>query len=100
MAKFVLNLYVYASNNHILFEILYEYCPDFTVPVNKHFNIFLLNNRLDCMVQIRKEAEAALYQTKDKIKADYKKNKSTSHIFKVKDKIWLLTKNIAIHQKT
>lgn len=100
MAEFILNSRVHTENKHLPFKILYRYHPDFTILARKHSNILAFNDRLDKMAHICKKAEAALHQTKEKMKADYEQNKSAPHTFKVGNQVWLFLKDITIHQQT
>ena len=63
------------------FEIVYEYTSDFTILAGNHFNIPTLDKHLNCMIQIWKEAEASLCQTKLHMKKDYEATKKHAHLF-------------------
>jgi hypothetical protein len=58
-----------------------------------------LDKRLDCLADVRKEAEAALRLSKKQMKEQFEQNKCTAHVFKVGDMVWLTAKDIKIHQK-
>lgn len=98
MAEFVINSRVSSATGHTPFEIVYGYTPDFTIPAGKHSNIPALDERLERMALVRKEAEAALRQTKLRMKEDYETAKKRAHLFKVGDMVWLSAKDIKIHQ--
>ena len=100
MAEFVLNSRVHSGADRAPFEIVYGYVPDFTVPAGKHSAIPALNDRLDRMAQVRREAEAALRLTKVKMKEHYEHQKKAAHVFNIGDLVSLSAKNIAIHQAT
>lgn len=98
MAEFVLNSHVSSATGRTPFEIVYGCTLDFTIPAGKHSNIPALNERLDRMAHIRKEAEAALCQTKLRMKEDYEAAKKRAHVFQPGDMVWLSSKNIKVHQ--
>jgi hypothetical protein len=82
------------------FELIYGYCPDFTVPIDKRSNMPGLDQRLDHLAKVRANAEAALRLSKEKMKEQYKRDKKTAHTFNVGDLVWLQAKDIKIHQKS
>jgi hypothetical protein len=82
------------------FEIIYGYRPDFTVPIRKQSNMPSLDERLDRLANVRKEAEAALRLFKEWMKEQFERNKRSAHVFNVGDMVWLTAKDIKIHQKT
>ena len=98
MAEFVLNSQMSSATDYTPFEIVYGYTPDFTIPAGKHSRISALDDRLDNMAQIRKEAEAALRQSKACMKEEYEATKKHAHLFKIGDMVWLSTKDIKVHQ--
>ena len=98
MAEFVLNSQMSSATDYTPFEIVYGYTPDFTIPAGKHSSISALDDRLDNMAQIRKEAEAALRQSKACMKEEYEATKKHAHLFKIGDMVWLSTKDIKVHQ--
>ena len=98
MAEFVLNSRVSSATGHTPFEIVYGYTPDFTIPAGKHSNIPVLDERLDRMAHIRREAEAALRQSKSRMKEDYGAAKKRAHVFKAGNMVWLSFKDIKVHQ--
>ena len=71
LAKFMLNSRVSSSTGHTLFEIVYGYTPDFTIPAGKHSNIPALDEQLDRISKVRQEAEATMRRTKALMKEEY-----------------------------
>jgi hypothetical protein len=59
-AEFALNSRLHSGASQIPFKIVYSYRSDFTVPIEKQSNMPSLDERLDCLANVRKEAEAAL----------------------------------------
>jgi hypothetical protein len=59
-----------------------------------------LDERLDRLADVRKEAEAALQLSKEWMKEQFERNKRSAHVFNVGDMVWLTAKDIKIHQKT
>jgi hypothetical protein len=59
-----------------------------------------LNERLNCLADVRKEAEVALRLSMERIKKQFKRNKHAAHVFNIGDMVWLTAKDIKIHQKT
>ena len=98
MAEFALNSHVSSATERTPFEIVYGYTPDFTIPAGKHTNIPALDERLDRMAHVRKEAESALRQTKAKMKEEYEAAKKRAHLFKIGDQVGLSTKDLSIDQ--
>ena len=60
----------------------------------------MLDDRLDNMAKVRKEAEAALRLTKQQMKADYERDRKQAHQFAPGDLVGLSAKDIKIHQPT
>lgn len=100
MAEFVLNSRVHNGNGHSPFEIVYGYKPDFTIPAGRQSKVPALDDWLDNMAKVRKEAEAALWLTKQRMKADYERDKKQAHQFAPGDLVGLSAKDIRIHQPT
>jgi hypothetical protein len=71
------------------FELIYGYCPDFTIPIGKCSNMLGLDQQLNHLVKVCANAKAALQLLKEKIKEQYKCNKKTTHSFNVGDLVWL-----------
>lgn len=99
-AEFALNSRVSSGTGHSPFEIVYGYRPDFAKVVGQRSNIPSLEVRLDRMAEIRKEAEAALRISKEKMKEASGNGRLLEHEFRVGDLVRLSSKNIQIHQKT
>jgi transposase InsO family protein len=99
-AEFALNSRLHSGASQTPFEIVYGYQPDFTVPIGKRSNMPSLDERLDRLADVRKEAEAMLQLFKERMKKQFERNKRLAHIFKVGDIVWLTAKDIKIHQKT
>ena len=100
IGEFVLNSRLNSSTGHSPFELMYGYQPDFTLPVGRSSNIPALDQRLEKLREARKDAEAALRLSKERMKADYERGKKRSHEFDIGDKVWLDAKNIKIHQES
>lgn len=77
---------------------MYSYRPDFTILPGKRSNIPTLEDRLDNIARVRKEAEAALCTSKEQMRAAYKRNKKTAYEFKPGDLVGLSAKDIHIYQ--
>ena len=100
-AEFALNSRVSAATGHSPFEVIYGYCPDFAKVVGQRTNVPTLEARLDRMMEIRKEAEAALRLSKEKmVETSKDSGRLVPHEFQVGDLVRLSSKNIKIHQKT
>ena len=80
------------------FGLNYGYTPDFTIPVGKASNMSSVNQRLEMLRQVRKEAEEALMLGKEQIKMDFEEGKQKAHKFEVSDLVWLDSKDIKIRQ--
>jgi hypothetical protein len=99
-AEFALNSRIHSGTSKAPFELIYGYCPDFTVPIGKCSNMPGLDQRLDHLAKVRANAEAALRLSKEKMKEQYERDKKTAHTFNVGDLVWLQAKDIKIHQKS
>jgi hypothetical protein len=99
-AEFALNSCVHSGTSKAPFELIYGYCPDFTIPIGKCSNMPGLDQRLNHLAKVCADTEAALRLSKEKMKEQYKRNKKTAHSFKVGDLVWLQAKDIKIHQKS
>ena len=97
-AEFALNSRVHSGAAKAPFEIIYGYLPDFTVPVGKRSNLPSLDERLQHLAKVREEAEAAMRMTKERMKAQYERDKKTAHSFNVGDMVMLQAKDVKIHQ--
>jgi hypothetical protein len=56
-----------------------------------------LDEHLDRLADVRKEAEATLRLSKEQMKEQFKQNKCAAHIFNVRDMVWLTAKDIKIY---
>lgn len=99
-AEFALNSRLHSGASQTPFEIIYGYRPDFTVPISKRSNMPSLDEQLDRLAEVRKEAEAALRLSKEKMKEQFERNQKSAHVFNVGDMVWLTAKDIKIYQKT
>jgi transposase InsO family protein len=70
-AEFVLNSCLHSGASQTPFEIVYGYRPDFTVPIGKQSNMPSLDERLDRLADVRKEAKAALRLSKERMKEQF-----------------------------
>jgi hypothetical protein len=98
--EFALNSRIHSGTSKAPFELIYGYCPDFTVPIGKRSNMPRLDQQLDHLAKIRADAKAALRLSKEKMKEQYERNKKTTHTFNVGDLVWLQAKDIKIYQKS
>ena len=55
-AEFVLNSRLHSAHNQMLFEVLYGYRPDFTIPIGSKSNIPALNVHIEQLKEAQKEA--------------------------------------------
>lgn len=97
IAEFVLNSRKTSATDHTPFELNYGYTSDSTIPVGKASNMPLVNQRLQKLWQVRKEAEDALKLRKERMKENYEKEKKKAHQFEVGDLVWLDSKEIKIY---
>ena len=96
-AEFVLNSCVSSASGHTPFELLYGYTPDFTLPAGRPLYMPAADRRLTSLHQARKDAEAALRLSKERMKTDLMAQQHKHYAFKVGDKVWLQAKEIKIH---
>lgn len=94
-AEFVLNSRLHSAHHKAPFEIIYGYCPDFTVPVGPPTKFPALNTRLQQLHETRKEAEAALRIEKRAMKQTFETNKPPPHTFHPGQQVWLSSKDIS-----
>ena len=95
-AKFVLNNRMHSVHTMILFEIMYSYRPDFTIPVGPPTKFPALDTRLNDLHEVCKKAEAALCMEKKEMKRAFEADKPTPHTFTSGQKVWLASKDIPI----
>jgi hypothetical protein len=65
------------------FELIYGYCPEFTIPIDKHSNMPGLDQQLDHLAKVHANAKATLQLSKEKMKEQYKCDKKTAHSFNI-----------------
>jgi hypothetical protein len=93
-AEFVLNSRVHSAHHMAPFEIIYSYCPNFTVPVGPPTKFPVLNSRLQLLQEIRKEADTTLRMEKCTMKQTFETDKPLPHVFHPGQKVWLSSKDI------
>ena len=98
-AEFVINSRLNSATGHTPFELLYGYTPDFTIPVGRPTGIPVLDKRLQHLQALRKDAEAALRLSKQRMQANVGQ-RHKPYTFNVGDKVWLQAKQIKIHQQS
>jgi hypothetical protein len=59
-AEFALNSCVHSGTSKALFELIYSYCPNFTISIGKCSNMPGLDQQLDHLTKVRIDAKAAL----------------------------------------
>ncbi|PIL32326.1 hypothetical protein GSI_05572 [Ganoderma sinense ZZ0214-1] len=99
-AEFVLNSRVHTAHGMTPFEILYGYQPDFTIPMGPPTKFPALNERLQTLRDVRKEADAALRMEKARMKHTFEAGKPPPHVFQPGDKVWLSSKDIPLTSGT
>ena len=95
-AEFVLNNRRHSAHQTSPFEVMYGFCPDFTVPAGPPTKFPALDSRLQQLREVRKEAEAALRMEKQTMKDTFEKGKAPPHVFTPGDKVWLSAKDISL----
>ena len=98
-AEFVINSQLNSATGHTLFELLYGYTPDFTIPAGRPMGIPLVDKHLQHLCTLRIDTEAALRLSKERMKDGRPKFYGTS-AFTVGNKVWLQAKQIMIHQQS
>jgi hypothetical protein len=58
--EFALNSCIHSGTFKVPFELIYGYCPNFTIPISKHSNMPGLDQQLDHLAKVCANAEAAL----------------------------------------
>ena len=81
------------------FELIYGYTPDFTIPAGHPTGIPVLDKCLQHLQSIRKDAEAALHLSKQRMQTQVHQH-HTPYRLKVGEKVWLQAKQINIHQQS
>jgi hypothetical protein len=99
-AEFALNSHVHSGTSKGPFELIYGYCPNFTILISKCSNIPGLDQWLDHLAKVRADAKATFQLSKEKMKELYECDKKTAHPFNIGDLIWLQAKDIKIYQKS
>lgn len=97
-AEFVLNSRLHSALDMSPFEVIYGYRPDFTVPIGSPSKFPVLEQRLETLREVRREAEAALRMEKETMKEQFEQGKPKPHEFKVGDRVWMDSKDVTIHQ--
>ena len=95
-AEFVLNNRMHSAYHMTPFEVMYRYCPDFTVPTGPPTKFSALNSHLTFLQETRKEAEASLHMEKRAMKRTFEKEKPPPHSFSSREKVWLNSKDIGL----
>ena len=98
-AEFVINSRLNSATGHTLFELLYRYTPDFTIPRGRPTGIPILDKHLQLIHSMRKDAEAALRLSKQQMQMQGEQ-RHRPYKFKVGEKVWLQAKQIKIHQQS
>ena len=98
-AEFVVNSRLNSATGHTLFELLYGYTPDFTIPAGRPTGIPLVDKRLQHLHTLRIDAEAALRLSKERMKEGHPKFYGASALT-VGDQVWLQAKQIKILQQS
>jgi hypothetical protein len=93
-AEFVLNNCMHSAHHMAPFEVMYGYCPDFTVPVGPPTKFPALNSRLQQLWDTCREAEVALRMEKHAMKQKFESHKPPPHVFTPGQKVWLSSKDI------
>lgn len=100
-AEFTLNSRINSAVGRSPFEVMYGYQPDFTLPVRTTSKFPSVVERLEGLKEVRRDAEAALRLAKGKMKEQFAAaHVKAAPIFAVGDKVWISSRNIAIHQAT
>ena len=95
--EFVLNSCVSSVSGHMPFELLYSYTLDFMVPTGRPLYMPAADRRLTSLHEARKDTEAALCLSKERMKTNLMVQQRKHYTFKVRDKVWLQAKEIKIH---
>ncbi|VDC05418.1 unnamed protein product [Peniophora sp. CBMAI 1063] len=88
-AEFVLNSRVSSATGYSPFELLYGYQPKFSISPGQPSKIPAVDQRLKRLAESRKDAEAALRMSKERMVESYKDPRVRPKAFKEGDKVWL-----------
>ena len=77
-AEFVINSQLNSATGHTLFELLYGYTPDFTIPAGRPMGIPLVDKHLQHLRSLRIDSEAALHLSKQRMKEGHPKSYEAS----------------------
>ena len=94
MAKFAINSRMHSAIGMSLFELIYRYLPLFNIPVGRRTGIPEVEERLEILKEVRRDAGSALHLAKRQMKEGYEQGKRKGHNFKVGDYIWLSGEDI------
>jgi len=72
---------------------MYGYLPLFNIPVGRCTRIPEVEERLEILREVRRDAGLALHLAKRRMKEGYERGKKKRHNFKVSDYIWLSGKD-------
>jgi hypothetical protein len=100
MAEFVINSRVHSAHDRSPFEVTYGYNPHFNIPVGKRSDLRPVDERLDRLIEARRDVEAALRLEKQRQKESYESGKRAAHSFKEGDFVWLSAKDIQLKVPT
>ncbi|KAJ3887288.1 hypothetical protein GG344DRAFT_80891 [Lentinula edodes] len=92
-AKFVINSQVHFAHDKSPFEVLYEYTPEFSIPIGSWKEYPSITDHPDALRHAREDAEAALRMSKQRI-ADTIAEHSNQSSFAVGQPIWLSVNNL------
>lgn len=94
MAKFAINSRTHSTHNLSLFKAVYRYQPLFNIPVGQQAGQADVDDRIESLKEVQKDAHAVLEEVKRQQKSAYEKGKRDVHEFKIRDFIWLDAKDI------
>src|ERR1041384_1885063 len=94
MAKFILNSCTHSAHDLSPFELLYGYLPLFNIPVGRQSGIPEVEQRLNILQEVRRDAGSALHLAKRHQKEGYKRGRKKGHQFRVGDYAWLSGEDI------
>ena len=94
MAEFVINSRTHSAIGMSPFELLYGYLPLFNIPVGRRTSFPEVEERLEILREVRRDAGSALHLAKRRMKEGYERGKRKAHQFKVGDYVWLSGEDI------